>query len=48
MKKIDWCKKQERGIKIQEPNDNLSKEYFENSEESLKVLKSIRDTKSNM
>ena len=48
MKKIDWCKKQERGIKIQEPNDNRSKEYFENSEESLKVLKSIRDTKSNM
>ena len=48
MKKISWCKKQERGIKIQEPNDNLSQEYYKNAEESIKVLKSIKDTKSNM
>lgn len=48
MKKISWCKKKERGIKIQEPNDNLSKEYYENAEESLKVLRSIKETKSNM
>ena len=48
MKKIDWCKKKEKGIKLIEPNDNLSKEYFQNSEESLKVLKSIKETKSYM
>jgi len=48
MKKINWCKKQERGIKIKEPNDNLSEEYYENAEESMKVLKSIKKTQSNM
>jgi len=48
MKKISWCKKQERGIKIQEPNDNISQEYYKNAEESIKVLKSIREIKSNM
>ena len=48
MKKINWCKKKKEGIKIQEPNDNLSQEYYENAEESLKVLRSIKDTRSNM
>lgn len=48
MSKIDWCKKQERGIKLIEPNDNLSQEYYENAEESLRVLRSIKSTKSNM
>lgn len=48
MSKISWCKKQKDGIKIQEPNDNLSKEYYENAEESLKVLRSIKETQSNM
>ena len=48
MDKISWCKKQERGIKLIEPNDNLSEEYFQNAEESLKVLTSIKETKSNM
>ena len=48
MKKIDWCKKQKFGIKLIEPNNNLSEEYFENAEESLKVLRSIKETKSNM
>ena len=48
MKKISWCKKKEGGIKIQEPNDNLSQEYYENAEESMRVLKSIKETKSNM
>jgi len=46
MKKINWCKKQEKGVKLIEPNDNLSEEYFQNSEESLRVLKSITETKS--
>ena len=48
MKKISWCKKQKSGIKIQEPNDNLSHEYYENAEESMRVLKSIKETRSNM
>lgn len=48
MKKISWCKKQGSGIKIQEPNENLSQEYYKNAEESMKVLKSIKETRSNM
>jgi hypothetical protein len=48
MKKINWCKKQKRGIKIIEPNNNLSEEYFSNAEESLRVLKNIKETQSNM
>ena len=41
MKKISWCKKQDRGIKLIEPNDNLSEEYFDSSEESLKDFETI-------
>lgn len=48
MKKISWCKKQANGIKLIEPNGNLSEEYYQNAEESLKVLRSIEGTKSNM
>ena len=48
MRKISWCKRQENGIRLIEPNDNLSGEFFQNAEESLKVLVSIRETKSNM
>jgi len=48
MKKINWCKKQKTGIKMQEPNNNLSREYYKNAEESLKVLRSISKTQSNM
>ena len=48
MSKISWCKKQKDGIKIQDPNDNLSQEYYQNAEESLRVLKSIKETESNM
>ena len=48
MKKISWCKKKAGGIKIQEPNDNLSNEYYKSAEESLRVLRSIEGTKSNM
>ena len=48
MNKINWCKKKKHGIQIQEPNENLSREYYENAEESMKVLKSIKETKSNM
>lgn len=48
MQKIKWCKKQKRGIKLIKPNNNLSKEYFKNAEESLRVLRSISEVKSNM
>ena len=48
MRKISWCKNQNKGIKLVEPNDNLSDEYYSNAEESLEVLRSITPTKSNM
>ena len=48
MSKINWCKKQKKGIKLIEPNDNLSEEYYQNAEESIKVLRSIEEVKSNM
>lgn len=48
MKKINWCKKQDKGIKLIDPNDNLSDEYFKNAEESLRVLRKIYETQSNM
>ena len=48
MNKINWCKKQENGIKLIEPNANLSEEYYQNAEESLRVLRNIYETKSNM
>ncbi len=48
MKQLSWCKQQARGIKLVAPNDNLSKEYYQNAEESLKVLRSITATNSNM
>ncbi len=48
MNKISWGKKQKEGIKLQEPNDNLSQEYYQNAEESLRVLRSIKQTQSNM
>jgi uncharacterized protein (UPF0332 family) len=48
MKKINWCKKQSTGIKIVKPNDNLSKEYYQNAEESLRVLRKIYEVQSLM
>lgn len=48
MNKISWCKKQDKGIKLVKPSDNLSKEYYQNAEESLRVLRSIKETRSNI
>ncbi|MFH1456205.1 MAG: hypothetical protein ABIF40_04620 [archaeon] len=42
MKTINWCRKQVKGIKLVEPNDNLSLQYFETAEESLKVLHNLK------
>jgi len=39
---LNWCKNQKKGIKIVEPNDNLSKEYLDSAEETLRVLKEIK------
>lgn len=47
MADLSWCKKQEKGIKLIEPNDNLCKEYVASSEETLSILKDIK-AKSNM
>lgn len=41
--KINWCKTQKKGIKLIEPNDNLSKEYIQTAEETLDVLKTIKN-----
>lgn len=38
---IVWCKKQKKGIKLVEANNNLSKEYLDSAEETLKILKQI-------
>lgn len=48
MKRICWCKKQAKGIKLTEPSNNISKEYYQSAEESLRVLKKIHDSESNM
>ena len=47
MATFNWCKKQKKGIKLIDPNTNLSVEYLERAEETLIVLKEVKD-KSNM
>ena len=44
---LEWCKKQKRGIKLIEPNENLCREYLASAEETLSILKDI-ENKSNM
>lgn len=48
MEKIKWCKCQKKGIRLIEPNNNLAEEYLKNAEESMKVLKAVYPTQSNM
>ena len=47
VEKLRWCCKQKRGLKIENPNDNLAKEYIQSAEETLLVLQDIKN-KSNM
>ncbi len=47
MANLNWCKRQKNGIRIIEPNENLSDEYLKYAEETLLILKEI-DGKSNM
>ncbi len=42
MPTIKWCKKQKKGIRLIEPNENLFKEYIQTAEETLDILKSIK------
>lgn len=47
MVNVSWCKKQKKGIKLIEPNNNLAKEYIKNAEETLISLKNTSED-SNM
>lgn len=46
MVELEWCKNQPHGIKKVEPSENVAKEYLENAEESLRILKHVEDTGS--
>lgn len=46
MAKLDWCKRQKHGIKKVEPNKNVAEGYIQNAEESLRILKKIKETDS--
>lgn len=35
---ISWCLKQKRGIKLEEPNDNLCNEYIRKAKSALNIL----------
>lgn len=37
---VSWCLKQKRGIKLEEPNDNLCKAYIEKAKSALNMLDS--------
>src|SRR3989344_8362270 len=37
---VSWCWKQKRGIKLEEPNDNLCKAYIEKAKSALNMLDS--------
>lgn len=45
--KLKWCCKQRSGLEINNPNDNLAREYIQGAEETLLVLQDLKG-KSNM
>ena len=45
--KLRWFSRKKKGLKIDNPNDNLAKEYLSSSEETLGILQDITG-KSNM
>lgn len=47
MADLEWCKKQDKGVKLIEPNDNLAEDYIKSAEETLSVLRDI-ENKSNI
>ena len=38
MTKLEWCKKQSKGIRVIEPNINVANSYLEKADEALKVM----------
>jgi len=46
MVSIKWCMKQKNGIKLVEPNDNMSSSYIKMAEESIGILNNVQ--KSNI
>jgi uncharacterized protein (UPF0332 family) len=44
---LNWCKKQEKGISLVEPNVNLSEDYIRSAQETLLLLKEVNN-RSNM
>jgi len=43
--KLSWCLKKPNGIELVEPNENLSKKYFNESDSTLLSLEAIKKTK---
>ncbi len=43
MVNLKWCKEQNRGITLIEPNNNLCEEYIKSAEETLGILKEIEN-----
>lgn len=41
MDQIEWCKKQEKGIKITEPNELMAKDYFIKADNSLIMINTV-------
>lgn len=44
MVNLSWCKKQKKGIKFIEPNENLAKEYLKNAENTIYDLKNTEES----
>ncbi|MFH1592031.1 MAG: hypothetical protein ABIB47_01555 [Candidatus Woesearchaeota archaeon] len=42
MNKLKWCCRQKKGIILIEPNENLSKEYIQSSEENLSAMGTLK------
>ncbi len=45
MVSINWCLKQEHGLKLIEPNENMSQSYIKMAEESINVLPSLEKSR---
>jgi len=41
MKKLNWCLKQNKGIKLIKPNNNLSESYIKDADKTLENTKNI-------
>lgn len=48
MSSLSWCKEQSRGINIINPNDNLSEDYFDSAEKTMKMLRAAHKLQDNM